>query len=288
MSTNRHHSDHHDLIRRLLEGEGTDADRRALEENPELAAAYEDTLQTRAHLQRSVDRKEVPEGLLAGVMANLESESTRPSNVYEMTPTGKKAFWIFSAVGSIAMTIMIWAAVGGVFGDSDDAPVVADTPLPVNEILQVGMTDHMRCAVSFYRKEIPGQPTEKMKLKVGEEFADLVPIIGREIDLADLVVAHRCSFHGREYVHFVLQGEDDLLMSVAITKRHANEVLQGRAGPAKSVEGYDLHQTTIDGFEIAGFQTEKYLVFVASNLSVEENLRAIEGIVGPVVGNAEL
>ncbi len=292
MSTTRNHNDKDELLRRLLESEATDADQRTLRENPELAAEYEDLLRTRAHLKGALDREPIPESLLGEVMASVEGGAATPSNVYQMSPRRKKQFWIFSAVGSLAMTFVIWTLMG-VFSDEESDPVlaggtdtaeqvVADASLPVDTILQVGMTDHMRCAVAMYRKKIPAESTEKMKLKVGEEFADLVPIIGEEIDLARLVVAHRCTFNGREYVHLVLQGEDDLLVSVAITERHNNEVLQGRPDPASRIEGHDIHHRAVEGFEIAGFQTEKYLVFVASNLSVEQNLRAIEGIVGKV------
>lgn len=281
MSTTHNHNDHNDLLRRLLESEGTDADQRALRENPELAAEYEDILRTRRHLSGAIDREDVPKGLLADVMASVESGTATSSNVYQMSPGRKKQFWIFSAVASIAMTFVIWS-VTGVFSDEESDAVLAESPLPIDTILQVGMTDHMRCAVAMYGEKIPAESIEKMKLKVGEEFADLVPIIGEEIDLAHLVVAHRCTFNGREYVHLVLQGEDGLLVSVAITERHDNEVLQGRPNPASSIDGHDIYHRAIEGFEIAGFQTEKYLVFVASNLSVEENLRAIEGIVGKV------
>lgn len=285
MNEKNYDIDRQELIRRLLEGEETAEDRAYVAEHPDVAAELEDIKRSRALIGGALDTFALPSGLADQIRAAQDGEEESKNNW----------FWIYSMVASIAITIGIMAVVGVFDGDGGGDPIIAetDTPvadpgLPIDTILQVGMTDHMRCAVANFSGAIPSESMDKMKMGIGAEFEMLVPIVGEGITLANLVVAHRCSFHGREYVHLVLKGEGDTLVSVAITERHEDEILQGRSNADSTVAGHDLFRRNINGFEIAGFQTEKYLVFVASNLSVEENLRAVAGIVAPVSELLEL
>jgi len=309
-----HNDEIQELIRRVLEGEETPEDRRLLEEHPEVAAQVEDIRRARRHLAGAVDRIEVPDHFAdrirrlpidADVPPGMRPDGSMETERAEdpgrpKKSSGNGSFWIYSMVASLIFAVIIWGAVGLFDGDTEsgpeeDRPIASDDTgashrggeeieegRPVGEILQVGMTDHIRCAVTFYSGDIPPASMEKMKMGVGEEFEELIPIVEQGIDRASLVVAHRCSFEGREYVHLVLKGEGDTLISIAITERLDGERLQDRADADTVVDGRSIFRTEIDGFEIAGFESGDYLVFVASNLSVTENLQAIGEIVGGV------
>ena len=316
MSRPPDHSDEiRELIRRVLEEEETGEDRAFLEAHPEVTAEVEDIRRSRRLLAGAVDRIELPDRLAARVQAQTidaeeptdePSETASPDDPEQQERfLGNTSFWIYSMVASLLFAIMIWGAVGLFDGDSGEGTEeeriasgdtgtgrspsdrttdggTTDGLRPVGEVLQVGMTDHIRCAITFYSGDIPPAPMEKMKMGVGEGFEDLIPVVEEGIDPAHLVVAHRCSFEGREYIHLVLKGEGDTLVSVAITERREGERLQDRADADTVVDGRSIFRTEIDGFEIAGFESGDYLVFVASNLSVEQNLRTIGSIVGGV------
>ena len=309
-----HNDEIQELIRRVLEGEETPEDRRYLEDHPEVASQVENIRRTRAHLVRSVDRIELPGHLAERIRRQTIDAEGPPGMLPDGSPEAEGAdepgrsekssdngsFWLYSMVASLIFAVIIWGAVGLFDGDTEsgpeeDRPIASDDTgashrggeeieegRPVGEILQVGMTDHMRCAVTFFSGDIPPASMEKMKMGVGEGFEDLVPIVENGIDRARLVVAHRCSFEGREYVHLVLKGEGDTLLSVAITERLDGEQLQNRADADTIVDGRSIFRTEIDGFEVAGFESGRYLIFVASNLSVAENLQTISTLVNPI------
>lgn len=296
-----HNDEIRELIRRGLEGELTAEDRRLLEERPEIAIELEDILRTRTALVGAVNRVDLPEGLAARVREMTIDAPERPieptgevSDRQEKS-SGNGSFWLYSMVASLLFALVIWSAVG-LFDDDVQSGAREDRPIasgdtgavaprndqPVGDILQIGMTDHMRCAVTFFSGDVAPEPMEKMKAGVGEEFEALIPIVEEGIDRARLIVAHRCSFEGREYVHLVLKGEGDILVSVAVTRRLDGERLQDRTDADTIVDGRSIFRTEFDGFEIAGFESGEHLIFVASNLSVADNLRAISTIVGGI------
>ncbi len=290
----KHDIPREELVARLLDGEQTEQDRALLASDPDLAASVDREIaeirRTRPMLTDAVDSIVVPKNLLVNVQDGIarveEDRDRRDSN---------NRFWLYSMVGSLAAALLLWAGYNLFNTSGADAPVLAETPvvvddgIPIDTLLQVGMTDHMRCAVKNFSGKVPTASMEKMKMGIGEAYEMAVPIITEGIDEADLIVAHRCSFHGREYVHFVLKGENDLLISVAMTKRLPDESLQDRVAAADTTVGdRSIYRTDIDGFEIAGFETADHLVFVASTLSVERNLRAISRIVEPVSAMLEV
>lgn len=294
MNDQNHDIERQELIARILDGSESAEDRAAVERDPTLAAEIEDIRRMRRLATDAVDRAPVPSDLAASIATRIdrieEDRDRRGSN---------NRFWITSMVASLAAAGLLWIGFGlfGTDEPSDHADVGTDTtgseqvdPMlaeraAVDTLLQVGMTDHIRCAVKNFSKDVPTVSMEKMKMGIGEAYEMAVPVITEGIDEADVVVAHRCSFHGREYVHFVLKGENDLLMSVAITKKRPGETFENRALPSDTiVAGHTLYRTEIDGYEVAGFEAADHLVFVASTLSVERNLRSISRIVEPMAG----
>lgn len=299
MSRKKNHTvEREELIRRALEGELTPEDRRYLEEHPEVAAEIREIEQLRILLTRAVESTGVPDRLVASVRGTtLDAPESDRTDRLTGRLTGR--FWIYGAAAAIALTVAIWGtirlverdlpgerpvAAAGVTdsGVADSGTSAAGTVVPVPDILQVGMTDHIRCAVSFFDSDVPPMPPEEMATSLGEDFEELIPIVEQRIDVADLVVSHRCTFNRREYVHLVLKSRQGVLISIAITERLPGERLEGRSSADTVVAGQTVFRTEIDGFEIAGFESGDHLVFLASNLSVEENLRAFARIIAPV------
>ena len=129
--------------------------------------------------------------------------------------------------------------------------------------------DHVHCAL--YRS---GPKTEVMPEKVAMELGDQAPVadIVKQAagDDATLLIAHKCHFGGREYVHMILmKGEG--LVSVVITDKQDGETL----GPG-------LEATQAGRFQIAGFEAGGRLAFVISDLSAEANLEMARALEAPI------
>ena len=82
--------------------------------------------------------------------------------------------------------------------------------------------DHLHCTV--FRKFAKDPPTfEQMAKKMGPDWVGLVPLVEqRAPEQYRVMLAHRCGYRGREFVHLALKS-DAKLLSVIITPKRAGE-----------------------------------------------------------------
>jgi hypothetical protein len=66
---------------------------------------------------------------------------------------------------------------------------------------------------------------------------------------------------GREYIHLILAG-DAKLASIILTRKRPGESLDG-----------GVSQSGIDRYQVVGFDTREYLVYVVSDLPAQQNLQ---------------
>lgn len=148
----------------------------------------------------------------------------------------------------------------------------------VSSVVRVGLGDHAHCA--HFRKFAESLPTmEEILSLLGSDYEELAPIV-REETPPDfkILLGHQCKYDGRQYVHFAL-GRDDELLSVIITRRREGESFErDELVPVLQAAGTPIYGARADAFEIAGFDTEHYLAFVISNLPQEENLQIAEAL----------
>lgn len=131
--------------------------------------------------------------------------------------------------------------------------------------------DHVHCALYGSKPSSEVAP-QKVAMELGEQapIADIVnEVAGPE---ATMLVAHKCHFGGREFVHMILM-KGDALVSVVLTKKRAGEEL-----------GAEPSATQAARFEIAGFEAGDYLAFVISDMPAEENLEMARGLQAPLQG----
>ena len=134
--------------------------------------------------------------------------------------------------------------------------------------MQSGLGDHVHCA--HYRKF----PVKEREKPLGEDYQDLSPWIRTKVpDGYRVMLEHLCKYRNRQYVHFTL-GRGDELLSVIVTRKLDSESFgRDQLVPALQAAGVPVYAATADQFEIAGFETDKHLAFVVSNLPRESNLR---------------
>ncbi len=149
-------------------------------------------------------------------------------------------------------------------------------------ILGVGLKDHVHCA---YFCKLPEHPPSAPELiaGLGPEYGGLLPIVEAKVPGEyKVMMAHRCSYHGRKYVHLAFTGGSKLA-SLVITKKGAGEVFaRDQLLPVLAESGIPLYRGSVQRFAIAGFESGGYLVYLVSDLGNEQNLAMLASLVKPV------
>lgn len=280
----------HELLNRYVSGETSPEENRLVEEYASADRMIEQELnelrRARSFVRLAVGAEPVPESLRESVRrATVDAESARTIRMQQ--PSRTRAFrWYYAAAAVLLILIGGWFVLSRIGGEGvpDSGGSIVESVPPVDrarEILRIGMTDHLKCAVTYYKGDVPEYSLEKMRAGLGAEFEELIPVVREKIEEGKLVVAHRCSFGGRNYVHMIVKG-DDRMISIAITRRGRDETLEGVPGAVATDSNVPVYRAAMDGFEVAGFEAGRFFVFVASNLPAETNLRIASDVARPV------
>jgi len=154
----------------------------------------------------------------------------------------------------------------------------------VANVMRVGLGDHVHCSV--FRKFPKNPPTlAEMSARLGPDYEGLLPLVKDRVP-ADLqiVMAHRCKYHGREFVHLALRSDAKLLSMVISLKRDGESFTKENLAPVLADSGIPVYRAGVQRFEIAGFESRNHLVFVVSDLPQQKNIEIMTAL-APVVTN---
>ena len=219
----------------------------------------------RGRLRAAVQREAVPAGLRAAVGARVERDGRR-----------RVAPWLAAAAALAILFGGGFAASKRITGFYPHQLLAIELEMrslvrQVAAVYAPAIIDHVHCAL--YRT---APKTEVAPAKVAMELGEQAPVADIVKDVAGpeatMLVAHKCAFGGREYIHMILM-DGEALVSVVLTKKRAGEEL-----------GADPSATRAGRFEIAGFEAGEYLAFVISDMPAERNLEMARGLRGPLVG----
>ena len=153
---------------------------------------------------------------------------------------------------------------------SQDA-YIASISVYVPRILRVGLGDHVHCAV--YRK-YPERPesVQQMIVDLAPKFAGLLPIVRSRVpENLPLVMAHRCTYKHRLFVHFTFRNSDTLLSLVIAHKQDGEQLSGSELGQALTQSGIPIYRCEVQRFQIAAFDAGEYIAYVISDLSSSQN-----------------
>lgn len=305
-----------ELLNRHLSGETSDEERERIREilasDPEAAQEFGRMEGARGLLRRAVSAEPIPDTLHAAVRrSTVETEGTGSGGEEDeeagaeidfgvatiITPPHMRdrgAYRYYAAAAVLLLLVAGWFVLrqsGGEDGPSGSEGVAGSVESPsggkgvdpVRDILRIGMDDHVHCAVAFHKGELHESGIEEMEKGLGKEFAGLIPVVREHITEGRLLTAHRCAVGGREFVHMIVRG-DAMLISVAVTRKEGGERLTGHDGAAAVSAAVPVYRAAMDGFQVAGFESGPYLVFVASDLSEQANLQVALNVAAPVSG----
>jgi len=147
----------------------------------------------------------------------------------------------------------------------------------ISPIMRVGLNDHVHCA--YYKKYADRAPTvETLAQELGPKYADLIPILRKHLPSGYAIhLAHICTYHGRPYVHLAAHnGRQTISLLVAV--RGGGEAFENDLHAVASEAGVSLYTSGVQRFSLAGFETRDHLVYLASEMDSDQNLRTLQSM----------
>ena len=139
--------------------------------------------------------------------------------------------------------------------------ILRKTTGPLAPVLNVGLRDHLHCAV-FRKYSRDPVPAPQMTAELGPTFAMLAPLLQAHLpDDFRLIQGHHCTAGGRRYTHLIIAGPGGKLVSLILAPKLPGESLGGA-----------IHQAPVDCFQIVAFESHDYLVYLISDLDAQQNL----------------
>ena len=197
--------------------------------------------------------------------------------------------WMIAAAAVLALAIggvetLRW---GYVIGVSQPAGVVETVSARVQELLRVGLVDHVHCAIVLERWKrfisFEEMKADSTRSALGPEFIDLVPAVQARLGpYFKMVQGHRCTANHRQYIHLILTGDKGAIVSLVITEKRGESFAQADAVAVINASGLPIYRDRQGILEIAGFESDKYLAYVVSNLNHDSNLN-VASTIAPLV-----
>jgi hypothetical protein len=267
-----------ELLDRYLSGE-LDASERATVEAHLATCAYctadlADLRRVRDALRAAVGRTPVPSGLADSIRVR------RSSGLAAILPLSGARRWMYAAAALLVVAFGTWMLTRR---DPYQPPIATNLPpaeAQLAAVLSIGLVDHVECAIRYgYQND--EYTHEEILDKLDEEYAGLASIVRDRAPGYRLTLGHHCKFNGRKYVHMILK-KDSSVISLAITERTAADSLPDPALAATAAQGLPIYASNLDGFEVAGFESGRFLVFSVSNMARAEQLQFASAIARPV------
>jgi mycothiol system anti-sigma-R factor len=195
------------------------------------------------------------------------------------------------ALAAAAVAVVVLGAViserwrtNGLYDDARaQAAYIRAVGARLPRIETVGLADHLHCAVfRRFPKEYPAEAVAIQQL--GPQFVKLVSMVKEKMPGEyRVVMAHRCSYAGRHYVHFVLKSDSNLL-SLVITEKQPDDSFSSMEASSASEVSAPVYEVTANRYEVAGFESQGYLAFIVSDLDRKNNLQIADNLAPLVAG----
>ncbi len=245
---------------------------RHLESCPACAAEAEARSRLKTQLKSAVSRESMPAHLPALIREQIRQESGR--SLFAMN--GFR--W---AAAAAAVLVMVFGTVWSVSRWRDRMPELADrrgqdvyiqrVSQTIANVLKVGLGDHIHC--SIFRKYPEHPPTlEQMAEKMGPAYNGLVTLVKARVpEDYQIIMAHQCGYAGRRYIHLTLRNGANLI-SLVVARKEPGESLE-KLQPTQQASGVAIYQAAAQQYEVAGFETDRFMAFVVSDLNSKTNLQ---------------
>jgi tRNA G18 (ribose-2'-O)-methylase SpoU len=114
---------------------------------------------------------------------------------------------------------------------------------------------------------------------MGPDYSGLIPVVRKEVpeDL-NLVMAHRCRYQGRPFIHLALKNDARLVSVIVTSKRDGEAFTTEELVPALTESGIPIYRSGVQRFQIAAFETRDHLVYLVSDLTQHQNMELMRAM----------
>jgi hypothetical protein len=242
----------------------------------------EDRSRVKRLVREAVTREGAPPELLSAVRNQLPQN--RPGVL-----KSNAARWAMAAAAILLLAVLAgrgsqWFRFPGFGGNGG---VLQTVSAGARDLLRVGLIDHLHCAILSQRWKrfvsFDDMKADTGRQSLGSEFIGLVPAVQSKLGSGyKLVQGHRCTADNRQYIHLILTGDKGTILSLVITEKKNESFLQADAVAVMKAQGISIYEDRQGILEVAGFESDKYLAYVVSNLDRDVNLK-IASLVAPQV-----
>jgi hypothetical protein len=250
---------------------------------PDCTKALDARARLKLTVKRAVEQETAPAVLLESIQSRIR---------------GRRSFFDFDlrqwALAAAAMVILVAGSIVAVRTSYIFAPVITASQdsfqlisAEAQELMRVGLVDHVHCALVLGKwKELLS--FEHMRQETGHgalgpEFIGLVPLVHEKLGRDFQVIqGHRCVANHREYVHVILTGNNGIILSLVITEKNGEAFDHADIAATVQASRVPLYRANEGQLQIVGFETNRYLVYVVSNLDRDGNLKVASSLALPV------
>ncbi len=254
---------------------------RHFEQCSECSKELETRLRIRASLQAAARQEDVPPGLEQKIRREIRER--RPVRSW---PFYLSLRWMSAVAAVLLISAAIWIVLRSrrELSPQEQDAYIGQISSRLSTILQVGLRDHVHCAV--FRKYPKAPPAlAEIARALGPQYAGLVPLVKTKVpDEYRVILAHRCHVQGRNYVHLVLRSPSSLLSLIITRKNPGESIPAAQLTPVLEAAGVPVYRGGASQFQVAAFETPAYLAFVISDLPEERNLQLAAALAPSVQG----
>lgn len=150
-----------------------------------------------------------------------------------------------------------------------------------NELFDIGVNDHIHCAVEGNYPPQTGRA--EMAAALGDRFAPMLQPLVDAAGTVTVISAHHCTAGGRDDVHIVLKSGRTPISVVLAPRGNEGVFPRALSGRIAGVNGIEIHESSRDGYAVAAFQSGAWLGYIVSALPERRNDELARRI-APVIG----
>jgi hypothetical protein len=246
-----------------------------IENCPACAAELNARQQLRTRLKSAVNAQSVPPELEVRIGEKIRRSRSGSWFGAGWFRTGW-SHWAVAVATGLAVCAGIWLN-----NSRDRMPALADlsaqnvyiqkVSASLADVLKVGLGDHIHCSIFRKYPQNP-PPVEIMETELGPAYQGLLPVVRAAVpDGYRVIMAHQCTYAGRNFIHLTLEKGGGLL-SLVIARRDSGETMDGLS-PASVPSSIPIYQSGAERYQVAGFEAGDFLAYVVSELKSQTNLQ---------------
>lgn len=191
--------------------------------------------------------------------------------------------WQWAAAAAVFLAIGAYWAVPWTANRMSETAYFRALPQSVSPIMRVGLSDHVHCA-AFRKWPATPAPLADVTANLPAEYRPVATAVqARAQQGCQVLLAHQCNAQGRGFIHLAIRTETGKLVSLVMTPKRAGETFQASAVRQILTAGrLPIFAEDVPGYQIAGFETPDFLVYIVSDLPAEENRQLAFRLAEPV------